>query len=76
MEALIKKLRFFQILRGCLKTFSMRLRLSKVISGFFKESETFKIIYKDIEAFFINVGPFERFKGFLNIFSKKWRLFF
>jgi hypothetical protein len=52
----------------------MELKLFKVIWGFWKEFEAFKIIYIDIEAFFINVGHFERFKDFLNMFSKKWRL--
>jgi hypothetical protein len=29
-----------------------------------------------MEVFFINVGHFERFRGFLNTFSRKWRLLF
>jgi hypothetical protein len=27
-----------------------------------------------MKFFFINVGNFERFRGFLNTFSKKWKL--
>jgi hypothetical protein len=43
--------------------------------GFFKELDAYKIIYRGIEAFSIDVGHFERFWGFLNTFSKKVEAF-
>jgi hypothetical protein len=40
------------------------------ILGFLKKK------FREMEAFSINVGDFGRFLGFLNTFSKKWRLFY
>jgi hypothetical protein len=69
--------REIEVFSKILKTFSMELKgFLKWYEAFSNNSRLFKIISGWLVVFFINVGHFERFRGFLNTFSKKGRLLF
>jgi hypothetical protein len=83
LRPLLKWCEAFSVMWGILNDFEDFWRnyhwnwgFFKAIWSFFKESEAFEIISKDMEAFFNNVGHFEGFWDFLNIFKKKLRLLF
>jgi hypothetical protein len=60
---------FFLRMRGISKIFSENLRL------FLKISILFEDIFREIEAFLINVEYFQRLRGFSNTFLVELRFF-
>jgi hypothetical protein len=79
-EAFIKITRVFGDIFREMEASKRNLRLIQRWRGIFNGIEAFlkwcEVFSKNFRLFQINVGYFELFWGFLNTFSKKWRLLF